>query len=222
MAIRWQVILLIPLFCIPWLLVTIIHGDWLSAAMNLGFFAYLLSLLGTLMTVPLLIMTLYLSFSTLVRLLRKPSWGDTVLLSIIGLTMLIVLNIPTRAAWIYHQERTEIETIRIKSDKSASTVHRLEDYPRMRRLLRQVPVIRGGWKRTGCITFRIGELGGLVYSETGEMPECSYAWAWARRINKHWFETSDSFTLWFTQPRRALIAFVEAFAAGLGCVGGNC
>ena len=64
-----------------------------------------------------------------------------------------------------------------------------------------------------CIKFEVGSHVGLVGSSTGNLRDCacneftSYKnvghCAWARRLDGHWFETSESLSLWFFQPGQA-------------------
>jgi hypothetical protein len=209
----WQWILLGT--CVYWTLTKIALSGW---SMPLWIFIEPLNCVSGLVIV---LTTLWLIWRSIRFVGEKRSWLSTIPLLVIASTIILTIAMPTKAEMILRQNRTELEEVVTQAKMYRVTRGQLDELMRVRDLLPQLEGIRGGtiYKSNRadqsffCIKFNINVVG-LVYSGSGELADCSWKWPeflYARRLNENWFETNNSWSLWFLQPKRAQKYISDAF-----------
>ena len=209
---KWHWILL-AFLCCYWMVITIIHHGWADKLWTV------LEPLECLLTLPLFLTSLWLIQRAIRFAHGNRTWRSVILLFVIMSTLLMMVLLPTNAGLFFQQRRPSIAAI---SDR-AENIFPYGTGP----LGRGIMVDSGGetegwWKRyydrernlwVLCVRFEAGSPVGLVGSSTGNLQDCACSGfryynnvghcAWARRINEHWFETSESLSLWYFQPGQA-------------------
>lgn len=202
-----------------WIMATVLHRGWADALVPLN----------CVLALPMLLATLWLIKKAIQNIRHNHSWRSVLPATLLLATLLITAIFPTKAGWILQKNQSSLEVIA----NQANELDSYDEWKNLRRLIWRVPDITDWWfarKRNPfdsepdviCLTMRTGSTVGLVHVSTGNLAHCDREWAWAKRINDYWFETSDSLALWYLQPNNTLLKLgdiLDIMAGGIGAMG---
>jgi uncharacterized membrane protein YhdT len=217
---------LLTIVVIGWMIVTIHDRGWFGAKV------YALWFVNCFATLPILLLSISMVSKAVRYAYQNLSRRSILPLALLVCALMMMTTMPTRAARTLNNNQSIFEPIVLNADKYGNYAG-YDDWRQLRRLLSQVPDI-SDWQieQTGsyvigepivCLTIRMGSTVGLVHTSTGNLKDCNWwGWTWVRRINEQWFETSYGSSLWFLQPKFALMnaeKFLSALAGAIGSMG---